>query len=277
MAVDIGIVETRAFTKLLKEKKGWDFSEFSITFMKRRLEYLTSSLGLRDCEGLLKRIESDEDFYNAFLENFIPSCTEMFRDPSLWRLLKDKVIPELIENATTPIKIWVASWDTGEDIYSLAIMLKEMNLLSSVKIYASEYSEAKSAKIKEGVLDTKKMDLNIANYERFNGKVALNAYYTMTPDGAVRFNGDLVKDVVFVKQNTNFDNSVAGCKLILFRNQLIYMNISQEEIVIGNIKQNMMPGSCLVIGVKESLEHLSCNSQFLLANSTEKVYKLKIG
>lgn len=277
MAADIGIVETRAFTKLMKEKKGWDFSEFSITFLKRRLEAVTSQIGYRDCESLLKRLENDEDFYNMFLEDFIPSCTEMFRDPSLWRLLKDKVIPDLFENTSRPIKIWIASFDSGEDIYSLAILLKEMNMLSSVKIFASEYSETKSQKIKDGLLDSNKMDLNIANYERFNGKAALNAYYTMTPDGAVRFNRDLVKDVVFVKQNTNFDNSVAGCKLILFRNQLIYMNISQEEKVIGSIKQNLMPGSCLVIGVKESLEHLSCNNQFLLSNSTEKVYKLKIG
>lgn len=277
MAAEIGIVETRTFIKYLKEQQGWDFSEFSITFLKRRLEHITTQLGIRDTDALIRKFTLDKTTFTQFLSDFIPCTTEMFRDPSVWRYLKEKILLEITENPPSPPKIWLASWDTGEDLYSLTILIKELNLLGKVKIFASEFSEDITKSIKEGLLDPKKMEVNHANYDRFQGKQELTSYYSQLPDGTVRFNSDLVKDVVFVKQNTNFGSSVSGCRLVLYRNQLIYMNISQEEKVIGNIRSSLIPGAYLVVGIKENLDHLAVGSSFQLVNSSEKVYKLKVG
>jgi Methylase of chemotaxis methyl-accepting proteins len=276
MAAEIGIVETRNVFKLILEKLGYDFRDYSITFLKRRLEHILQLHGIRDTEAIMRKLEQDKSYFSQFLADFVPSTTEMFRDPSLWRFLKEAVLPEL-SKSISPIKIWIPSWDSGEELYSLAITLKEMDLLGRTKIFASTYSELITNNVKEGKVDAKKMEMNEANYHRFQGKAVFGSYFKPAADGSPLFKTELIRDVVFVRQNANFDSSVPGCNLILFRNQFIYMNISQEERVIGNLRDNLNTGGFLAIGIKENLEHLACGSSFINVNSSEKVYKRKIG
>lgn len=273
---EIGIVDTRSILKLVLEKSGWDFGEYSITFLKRRLEYYLDMQGFQNAETLKRKLEFDKGFLDSFLVDFIPSTTEMFRDPSLWRCLKESILPE-IKNSTTPPKIWVASFDSGEELYTLAIALKELNLLGKVKIFASEYSAEVTKRIKEGVIDAKKMEINEANYQRFQGKTTFESYFKTSKEGVLHVVSELVKDVTFVSQNASFTNVVSGCRLILFRNQLIYMNISLEEKVVIRMRDSLIAGGFLVVGIKENLEHLSAGSGFININSTEKIYKRKIG
>jgi len=276
MAAEIGIVETRNVFKLILEKHEHDFRDYSITFLKRRLEHILQLHGIRDTEAIMRKLDLDKFYFNQFLADFVPSTTEMFRDPSLWRYLKEIILPEL-SKSISPIKIWIPSWDSGEELYSLAITLKEMELLSRTKIFASTYSELVTKNIKEGKVDPKKMEMNEANYQRFQGKTIFGNYFKPAADGSLLFKTELIRDVVFVRQNANFDSSVPGCNLILFRNQLIYMNISQEEKVISNLRDNLNTGGFLAIGIKENLEHLGCGSSFINLNSSEKVYKKKNG
>lgn len=276
MAAEIGIVETRNVFKFILEKQGQDFREYSITFLKRRLEHILQYHGVRDTEALIRKLEQDKSYFNQFLADFVPSTTEMFRDPSLWRYLKETILPEL-SKSISPIKIWIPSWDSGEELYSLIITLNEMDLLGRAKVFASSYSELVTKNVKEGKVDPKKMEMNEANYHRFQGKTIFGNYFKSASDGSLLFKTELIRDVVFVKQNANFDSSVPGCNLILFRNQLIYMNISQEERVVGNLRDNLNAGGFLAIGIKENLEHLACGTYFINVNSSEKVYKRKIG
>lgn len=273
---EIGIVDTRNILKIIADKSGWNFSDFSITFLKRRLEHILQQQGLQNVETLKRKLEFDSAYFDVFLAEFIPSTTEMFRDPSLWRFLKESVMPELALSATPP-KIWIASWDSGEELYSLAILLKEMNLLGKVKIYAADYSDSVTRQVKAGMLDPKKMEVNEANYLRFHGKATFDSYFSTQADGSLRINPELIRDVVFIRQNANFDSSVLGCKLVLFRNQLICMNISQEERVISRLRDCVVAGGFLVVGIKENLEHLPASNAFTNINSAEKVYKRKIG
>jgi len=276
MAAEIGIVETRNVIKLLLEKQGYDFREYSITFLKRRLEHILQLHGIRDTEALMRKLEQDKAYFPIFLSDFVPSSTEMFRDPSLWRYLKETILPELAKSMS-PIKIWIPSWDSGEELYSLIITLQEMDLLGRSRVFASTFSEIVTKNVKDGKVDPKKMEMNEANYQRFQGKTIFGSYFKPASDGSLQFKTELIRAVVFVQQNANFDSSVPGCNLILFRNQLIYMNISQEERVISNLRDNLNAGGFLAIGIKENLEHLGCGSNFINVNSSEKVYKRKIG
>jgi chemotaxis protein methyltransferase CheR len=276
MAAEIGIVETRNVFKLILDKQGYDFREYSITYLKRRLEHVLTLQGIRDADALMRKLEQDKAYFAQFLADFVPSTTEMFRDPSLWRYLKETILPEL-SKSISPIKIWIPTWDSGEELFSLIITLKEIDLLGRAKIFASTYSELITKSVKEGKVDSKKMETNEANYQRFQGKTVFGSYFTPSSDGSLQIKTELIRDVVFVEQNANFDGSVPGCNLILFRNQLIYMNISQEERVISNLRNNLNAGGFLAVGIKENLEHLSCGSSFLNVNSSEKVYKRKIG
>ncbi|WP_320054642.1 CheR family methyltransferase [uncultured Acetobacteroides sp.] len=276
MAAEIGIVETRNVFKLILDKQGYDFREYSITYLKRRLEHVLTLQGIRDTDSLMRKLEQDKSYFNQFLADFVPSTTEMFRDPSLWRYLKETILPEL-SKSISPIKIWIPTWDSGEDLFSLIITLKEADLLGRAKIFASTYSELITRNVKAGKVDQKKMETNEANYQRFQGKIIFSNYFTPSSDGSLQIKPELIRNVVFVEQNANFDSSVPGCNLILFRNQLIYMNISQEERVIGNLRDSLNTGGFLAIGIKENLEHLACGTSFINVNSSEKVYKRKIG
>lgn len=276
MAAELGIVETRNIFKIVLEKYQYDFRDYSITFLKRRLEHILQLHGIKDADTIMHKLEQDKLYFNQFIADFSPTTTEMFRDPSLWRYLKDTILPELAKSIT-PIKIWIPSWDSGEELYTLMITLKEANLLGRSKVFTSDYSSVVTQNIKEGRIEPKKMEINEANYHRFQGKSVFSSYITTTPTGGPRISPELIKDVVFVKQNANFDSSVSGCNLILFRNQLIYMNINQEERVVGSLRESLNPGGYLVVGAKENLEHLACSGYFTNINSTEKVYKRKIG
>lgn len=273
---EIGIVDTRNIVKTIADKCGWDFGDFTITFLKRRLEHVLATQGHPNVDSLKRKFEFDKTYLDTFLADFIPSTTEMFRDPSLWRFLKEKVLPD-ITAGPTPAKIWIASWDSGEELYSLTILLKEMNLLGRVKIYAAEYSETMTKQVKAGIFNAKKMEVNEANYQRFHGKASFESYTKPVGDGTIRISPELVNDVVFIRQNANFDSLVQGCKLILFRNQMIYMNINQEEKVISRLRESLVGGGYIAVGIKENLEHLTSSNSFININSSEKIYKRKIG
>jgi chemotaxis protein methyltransferase CheR len=112
---EIGIVDTRNIIKTLLDDFGYDFRDYALTSFKRRLEYILSLYALRDADGLIAKLKDSKDFLDQFLYDITPETTEMFRDPSFWRVLRDEIIPELVRSATSKPRIWIASFDSGED------------------------------------------------------------------------------------------------------------------------------------------------------------------
>lgn len=270
---EIGIVETRNVIKTIKEVFGYDFTDFAITTFRRRLDAVIENNKLRDADSLIQKLQNEKPFFDQFLFDISVDTTEMFRDPSLWRYLKDTVLPELVKGPTKA-KIWVAGWDSGEELYSLAIVLKEMNLLDQVQIFATAFSDAKQTRTKDGILDPKQIEVNEANYERYNGNFTFSDYYS-TKNNTPIIDPSLIENVTFIKQNTIFDNSPSGVRLILFRNQMIYYNQGMCDRMIKVMANSLVPGGYLVIGIRESLESIGLATPFTLFDDQEKVYKKK--
>jgi chemotaxis protein methyltransferase CheR len=274
---EIGIVETRNVIKTLLDTYGYDFRDFALTSFKRRLEDVIVKHGLKDSEGLINRLLKNKDFFEHFLKDITPETTEMFRDPSLWRSLREDIIPA-IEKNNSKLKIWVAAFDSGEEIYSLCILLKEMDLLDKFHITASTISDEVTKKIKSGQLDIKQLEVNEANYERSNGTKRYTDYHTTASNsGTILIDKNLVENVSFVKQDTLFSNAPSGMRLVLFRNQLIYFNQLLQDKTLNAVHSSLAPGGYLVLGAKETLENTNSNNKFTVVNDSEKIYKKKVG
>ena len=271
---EIGIVDTRNVIKVLLDDFGFDFRDYALTSFKRRLENVINNNGLRDADGLISRLQNNKDFNDQFLFEITPETTEMFRDPSFWRILRDEILPEISRGSANKPRIWVASFDSGEELYSLAIILKEMNLLDSVQIYANVFTDKCINRIKSGRLDPKDLETNEANYQRLNGKFQYSSYYKMDGNTIV-FDTELVKNIIFVKQKTNIENDPGAVKLAIFRNQTIYYNQLLHEKVLQKISTSMVAGGFLALGVKETLENTNAYNKFTVFNDNEKIYKRK--
>lgn len=270
---EIGIVETRNIIKAIQDTYSLDFRDYALTSFKRRLEEIITNNGLKDAEGLINRLTNYRDFIDYFLSEITPETTEMFRDPSLWRSVRDEIIPEIVKSANKP-KIWIASFDSGQELYSLAIILKEAGLLPEVQIYASALSDKTIDKIKTGKIDVKELEVNDANYVRLNGKLKFADYYKIE-NGLPILDSSLIQNVNFVKINTVYDNIPGGIKFILFRNQMIYYNQLLQDRVLMNLSNSVVPGGYLAIGIKETLENTNTSNKFTVFNDLEKIYKKK--
>jgi chemotaxis protein methyltransferase CheR len=274
---EIGIVETRNVIKAILDTYGYDFRDYALTSFKRRLEDIITKNGLKDAEGLVYRLQMNKEFFEIFLKEVNPETTEMFRDPSLWRTLREEIIPELAKS-NSKVKIWLASFDSGEELFSLCILLKELELLENFQIYASILSDENLKKIKSGRIDSKQIEVNEANFERSNciGKYS-NYYTTSQANGIITIDPSLVQDVVFIKQDTLFNNAPSAIRLALFRNQIIYFNQILQDKILNSIHNSIIPGGYLILGAKETLENSNSTNKFTITNESEKIYKKKLG
>ncbi|NVO08852.1 MAG: protein-glutamate O-methyltransferase CheR [Bacteroidales bacterium] len=270
---EIGIVETRNVIKTILDTYGYDFRDYALTSFKRRLEHVIMNNGFKDADGLIDRLTNNKEYFDNFLCDITPETTEMFRDPSLWRTIRDEIIHD-ITKGSTKTKLWIAAFDSGEELFSLAVLLKEAGLLSEVQLYASVISEKTINKIKSGRIDARELEVNDANYVRFNGKYNFSDYYKIE-NGQAIFDTSLIQGVNFIKLNTVYDNVPGGIKLALFRNQIIYYNQILQDKVLNQLSNSVVPGGYMVLGVKETLENTGVSNRFTLYNDLEKIYKKK--
>lgn len=274
---EIGIVETRNVIKVLLDTFGYDFRDYALTSFKRRLEDIIMKNGIKDTDALIYKLQNNTDFFEVFLKEVTPETTEMFRDPSFWRFLREEIIPDILKGSTKN-KIWVAAFDSGEELYSLCILLKELQVLEQFQIFASIFSDETAKKIKAGRIDIKQIEFNEANYERSNCSNKYSDYYSLgNSNSVIVLDTSLIEGVSFLKQNTLFNNPPSGIKLALFRNQLIYYNQIHQDKALNVIQNSLSPGGYLALGTKESLENTNASNKFTVVNDAEKIYKKKVG
>lgn len=270
---EIGIVDTRNIIKLIQEKYAYDFSDFALTSLKRRLEGILQQRNLKHPELLISRLNDNPKFFEQVLEDIQVPSTEMFRDPSLWRLLRDELIPRI--NKESPrFKIWLPGSVSGDELYSLCIILKELDLLDNVNILVTCLSNRSIENIKSGILRSSKVEVSEENYERLNGKAKFSDYYS-TVNGTVYRDITLIKNVTFELEKIDLDNPPTGIKLVLYRNKMIYFNPTLQLKVLKNINSSLSAGAHLVIGIKELLANLYNANDFTLINPSESIYKKK--
>lgn len=271
---ELGIVDTRNIIKTLQDVYDYDFKNYALTFFKRRVENFIRIHNLKNADLFIQRIENDKEIFESFLESIAVDITEMFRDPSLWRLLKEELLLNIIPGATN-FKIWFPEVSSGEELYSMAILLKKLKLTQNVQLIASSISELKIEKIKSGYFDPKKIEVNDANYSRIFSDGELSEYYNQDNEKAF-WDTSLIENTKFIKQNIIFDDYPKGIKLIMFRNQMIYYNQILQERFLKIMHHCLVPGGHLIIGNNEKIDYWNSDKDYITLSKSESVYKKKL-
>lgn len=266
-------IEAELFISALFMKYGYDFRNYSKAHMKRRiLHRLSLTPDVNSISELTHKILYDEAFFKTIISDFSINVTEMFRDPEFYRALREKVIPYL---KTYPfIKIWHAGCSTGEEVYSMAILLQEEGLYDRTQIYATDFNDTVLEEAKAGIYPIERIREYTQNYQKAGGIESFSKYYTAKYD-LVKFNDNLKKRVVFSNHNLVTDGAFGEMNLIICRNVLIYFDRDLQDKVFKLFKESLVYGGVLGIGSKETLNFSSVKNDFISLVEKEKIYKKK--
>jgi len=272
MQQEIEIADLRRLTEVVKVKYNYDFSNYAMSSFKRRIQRVIELYKFSSIDALIKRLLEEPKFFKEFLSEVTVNVTEMFRDPSFWRELRDHVIPNILLNNQS-ISIWHAGCSSGEEVFSMAILLKEMGILEKAKIVATDIDTDILQKAKAGVYSLKNMvDLNQKNYVRFQGLHSLEKYYR-EENGKVFMDKSLVEGVSFREHNLVTSTAFSKFDLILCRNVMIYFNQTLQNTVLKMFHESIFKYGYLIVGSKESLIWCEIANKFIVVNNEEKIYK----
>jgi chemotaxis protein methyltransferase CheR len=230
---------------------------------------------ITSADSLIKRITADIAFFDVLLYEIAVPSTEMFRDPSLWRWLREVYFPEVLEKNVGRFRIWLPACVSGGELYSLAILLHEIGFSDKVQITATYASDKTAELLKSGLYDMKKLDVSEENYKRANGSKDLSAYYR-TEKGSIIRDTSLIANVEFRKLAVNFENVPQNPKLILFRNCLIYYNPTQQDSILRILYGSLSVSGHLVLGIREKISGISAAREFEVVNEAESVYRKRM-
>ncbi|HWZ21067.1 MAG TPA: protein-glutamate O-methyltransferase CheR [Cytophagaceae bacterium] len=267
--MNINNLELKKLLESILYVYGYDFTEYSEASITRRVNNFLFIKKIETTNELEKMILQDEKLFEEFIQNISVTVTEMFRDPPFYKSLRENVISRL---ATYPfIKIWIAGCATGEEVYSIAILLKEADLLNRSVIYATDINQKSLQIAKEGIYAIENMKSHTLNYQKSGGTKSFSEYYKAKYT-SVMFDKSLTENVVFSPHNLAVDKSFNEFQLIICRNVLIYFNQQLQNKVIRLFYESLCPLGFLGLGSKESLLFSDDKKEFDDIDRREKIF-----
>lgn len=274
MIDNLGIVDTKKIIAAVKDAFALDLYDYNLTTLRRRLIHLMRFYNESVVDNFVENIKNNNIDKEEFFDELTIDSTELFRDPSFWRELREKYLPEVA--ASPGSKIWLAGVSSGEELFTLQIVLKECNLFDKVRVVVSCPSERRIERIKNGgIFEMKKIEIGEANYVRFTGENNFSDYFTVEGTNAI-MNTDLLQGVDFNNYNISQETLTKSYRMVIFRNNLIQYNLPLYEKVIRKLSTNLTVGGYLMLGNKESLEHSEVGKKMACINEDEKIYKKRV-
>ncbi len=243
----------------LYEIYGYDFNNYSKASLKRRIQRICTIDKFPSFAELRYRVKSDPTYLKRFVEEMTVNVTEMFRDPTFYHFLRTEVLPTL--GAKPFIRIWHAGCSTGEEVYSMAILLKEANLLHKSLLYATDLNPTVLEKARQGIFPMSHMKLYSENYIESGGMHDFSSYY-IANYGQVKFMEALGEKMIFSTHNLVSDRSFNEFDLILCRNVLIYFDKDLQEKVLKLFDESLGTLGYLALGSKETLKFSSIQANY---------------
>ncbi|AFZ16359.1 CheR family methyltransferase [Allocoleopsis franciscana] len=263
-------IEIQLFLEALFRYYGFDFRDYALASLKRRIWNAVQAEQLTSVSGLQEKVLHDATCLERFLLGLSVNVTSMFRDPSFYLAFRQNVVPLL---RTYPfIRIWHAGCSTGEEVYSMAILLEEEGLYHRCRIYATDMNELVLKQAKLGVYSMKAMQDYTQNYLQAGGKQSFSQYYTAAYEHAM-FRSYLKENIIFSQHNLAIDGSFNEFNVILCRNVLIYFNQSLQERVHKLLYESMSRFGILGLGRQESLKFTPHEHQYEALDKREKLYR----
>jgi len=267
---DVEDIEVALLLEAIHRRYGFDFREYAPASLKRRLWRRASAEGVETISALQALVLHDPACMERLLLDLSINVTTMFRDPSFYAAFREKVAPMLRTYPFT--RIWMAGCSTGEEVYSLAIVLQEEGLLERTRIYATDINEAVIERARLGVFPLEKMQEYTQNYLAAGGGRAFSEYYLASYDGAV-FDRSLVENAVFAQHNLVSDRGFNEFHVIVCRNVMIYFDRSLQERVFSLFPESLAHFGVLALGHKETIRLSSFARHYEEIDPIEKLWK----
>jgi chemotaxis protein methyltransferase CheR len=270
LGADIDLHDLRLLLDTVHERAGVDFRDYAFSSLRRRVARVVKDTATESVSGLHQRLKTDDGTLNRLISMLTVHTTAMFRDPAFFRALREHVIPVL---RTYPfIRLWVAGCSTGEEVYSLSILLHEEDLASRSRIYATDLSDTVLERARSGVFPLASMQEYSRNYQLAGGKVAFSDYYTSDSESVI-FRRHLRDPMVFGIHNLVSDASFNEFHLILCRNVMIYFRRELQERVHRLFYDSLIRFGYLGLGKSEAVRFTSFGSSYEVIDARERVFR----
>lgn len=265
-------LEINLLLETMLQKYGYDFREYARASLTRRIHKGLEETNCTKISELIPEIIHNKEFFKKFVSHLSIHVTEMFRDPTFFKALREVVVPYL---TTFPfIKIWSAGVSTGEEVYSLAILLKEEGLYDKSRIYATDFNDAVLEKAKRGIYPAELIKNSTRNYQASGGKKSFGNYYYAEYDSAI-FDRSLQENIVFANHNIVTDSVFGEMNLILCRNVLIYFDSKLQNRVLQLFFDSLRPNGFLCLGSKETIDFSVVKEHFIHLTKRQKIFQKK--
>jgi len=249
---------------------GYDFTDYSRASLKRRINRLFTLDRFPSFAELRYKVKNDDTYLQRFVEEITVNVTEMFRDPFFYKAIATEVLPQL---STRPfIRIWHAGCSTGEEVYSMAILLEEANLLQKSLLYATDLNPSVLEKANKGIFPLSQMKQYSKNYILAGGKNDFSSYYTANYDHVI-FKDALRSKMIFSTHNLVSDYSFNEFQLILCRNVLIYFDKDLQARVFNLFDDSLEKLGYLALGAKETIKFSDISPKYTQLPDKEKIWR----
>jgi len=268
---EIEELEVRLFLEALHARYGYDLRGYAPASMRRRARSVLARWGLPHLGELQHRVLEDPQLFAQVIEDLTVQVSELFRDPSSLRTFRERVVPVL---RTYPLlNIWLSGCATGEEAYSMAVLLEEEGLYDRCQIYATDISPRALEHAKQGIYPVRHLATYRANYAAAGGAKDLGDYYTAAYD-QIAFGAALRRNILFFQHNLVTDHVFAEMQVIFCRNVLIYFGVELRDRVLDKLTQSLVPGGFLCLGSGERLSRRG-PPRFVEVAAHERIYRLK--
>ncbi|MBJ9977304.1 protein-glutamate O-methyltransferase CheR [Pseudomonas sp. S75] len=263
-------IEIRLLIEAIYLKYSYDFRNYSGASIKRRILHALSQFECRTVTGLQERVLHDPGMFMQLLQFLTIPVSEMFRDPGHFLALRREVVPLL---RTWPsLKIWIAGCSTGEEVYSMAILLREEGLLERTILYATDINPSSLEKAKQGIYSMQSLREYEENYRKAGGRRDFSDYYTSAYGNAI-MDGSLRDTVTFADHSLATDSVFSETQLVSCRNVLIYFNKELQDRALGLFHESLCHRGFLFLGSKESVDFSAYKDRFEPLVRPERIFR----
>ena len=268
--IEIEAMEIDMLLEAVYQRYGYDFRSYARASIERRTKQFLSGTGCASVSEMIPKVMHDEEFFTKLARYFSISVTEMFRDPFVYSVVREKVVPLL---RTWPhVKVWCAGCATGEEVYSLAIVLKEEGIYDRTTLYATDFNDEALEKSREGVYDIEKLQEATRNYQQAGGKASFSEYYHARY-GAAAMDAALKERIVFSSHNLASDSVFGEMHLVFCRNVLIYFNRELQNRALGLFTESLVHGGFLCLGTKEDVQFTDVSDRYDVVDDKARIYR----
>lgn len=254
---------------LVKKIYGFDFGSYTKASLKRRITRIMQLKRLQYYD-LKHVLVNDKNFFQHFLEEVTVNVTEMFRDPSFYRAFNNQVIPYL--SSYTHSKIWCAGCSSGEEVYSIAILLQQAGIRNKSFIYGTDINTECLKEARKGIYSLRKIKSYAENYQMAGLAGSITDHFTIMYDAAT-IHSELKQNILFSVHNLVSDNVFNEFQLITCRNVFIYFEISLQERILDLFYKSLAPLGFLCLGSKEAIRSDLFKKKFKVINPKENIYQ----